>query len=156
MNKSHVGMGAEICPVCGNAHSEAVLLHKQLREVFENGKTEFIGWNLCPVHERMKAEYVALVEVEEEPNGVNPIATAKRTGQIAHVRRIAYSKLFKGDLPPEVLAFVCIGVIDKLRGMVPAAETTTQQLQTDVENAEAEKAKFESIGDGSPTGEPGT
>lgn len=156
MTKSHVGTGYMVCPVCGEKHDEVVLLDRRLKDSLEPESA--LGWALCPAHARMKDEYVALVEVEEEPSGVNPLATAKRTGQIAHVRRIAYTKLFKGALPPDVMSFVGIGVIQKLQGLMPAEEqatTTTQQLQTDVQNAEAEAASFETReSDGAPTGEP--
>ena len=117
--KSHVGMGVSVCPICMREHDEVVLLDKRLQESLT--KHEFMGWALCPEHEAMKAEYIALIEVEEKPTGSTPhqqLANAKRTGEIAHVKREVAKEMFRADVPADLeLAFVGKGTIDVLRSM---------------------------------------
>lgn len=125
MDKSHVGMGAHICPVCLEKHDEVVLLHRFLRPVL--GTDEIVGWELCPEHLQMYQDgYVALVEVENQPRN---LADAKRTGQIAHVRSEAWPHLFNVPLPPGGLCFVEKGTIDQLEkknGTHPRETSSTE------------------------------
>ena len=111
MNKSYVGMGFNACPVCGIKHSEAVLIHKRMKEVLT--KVEFLGWAMCPEHQKLKDEdYIALVEVTNQPKN---LADADRTGNIAHVRSSAWPNIFNAPLPDQGLAFVEVGTIAKLQ-----------------------------------------
>lgn len=123
MTKSYVGMGAEMCPVCGCSHSEVVLLDRRLHETFESG-IHLVGMSLCPEHEAMRAEYVALVEISEPPTKSTLAHEIKRTGRIAHVRRTAAAQIFDADLSTTALAHVEVGVIDKIEAMTKMSPDT--------------------------------
>ena len=111
MPKSHVGMGFSLCPVCGTKHDEVVLLDKSLRNSLD--KDNFMGWALCPEHERLRAEgYIALIEVRNEPKGLKD---ADRTGAIAHIRAEAWPRIFNQPLPDKGITFVQEGVIAQLQ-----------------------------------------
>ena len=119
--KSHVGMGYALCPICHKKHDEVVLLDRRLRKSLP--RESFTGeFKLCPEHEAMRAEYIALVEVSNpNPTGavINP-KDAVLTGNIAHVRRTVAPHIFNIELP-DTLAFVYVepGVIEKLQAMTP-------------------------------------
>lgn len=123
-DKSHVGMGYSLCPVCGIKHSEVVLLDKRLKDTLT--QHEFMGFDLCPEHEAMREEYIALVEIKATPQGTN--AKPKdvhnsRTGLIAHVKRPAFKEIFNVDVPDtQPMAYVEVGVIDQLKGMQQEGE----------------------------------
>ena len=116
--KSHVGMGFSVCPVCGTKHYEVVLLDKRLEDSLN--RENFMGWALCPEHDAMKGEYIALVECSNAGTGAKlKQEDAIRTGQIAHVRRTAAKQIFNTDLPDDMpLVFVEVGVIEALRKKV--------------------------------------
>ena len=111
MPKSYVGMGFSLCPVCGTKHDEVVLLDKSLRNSIE--KDNFMGWALCPEHERLRTEgYIALIEVRNESKGLEE---ADRTGAIAHIHAGAWPHIFNQPLPDKGIAFVQEGVITQLQ-----------------------------------------
>jgi len=113
--KSYVGMGHSLCPVCGIKHDEVVLLDKRLMESLE--RTNFMGWSLCPEHEALRAEYIALVECSNtaKVGKTLTLGNSERTGQIAHVRRSVAKHIFK-DLPDDLpMVFVEVGVIEALK-----------------------------------------
>lgn len=69
MIKTHVAMGYEQCPVCGEKHNESVLLDIRLKETFEYGESLFTGFSLCPEHQQERAEgYVFIIAVDGEDN----------------------------------------------------------------------------------------
>lgn len=149
-DKSHVGMGFAVCPICGQKHDEVVLLDKRLKNSLD--RENFTGWLLCPTHKAMEAEFIALVEVEEEPKGDEhtKLATAKRTGNLAHVRRAVWNDIFNVS-PPKFMCFVPVGVIQKIQGMVPHEEHDNSQQVT---NGATEVQAPGNEADGSPSGEP--
>mgnify|MGYP003442736158 FL=1 len=110
--KSHVGMGHSLCPVCGAKHDEVVLLHKYLQPVL--ARDTALGWDLCPEHKKMHPEFVALVECKDQPTSLND---ADRTGWLAHVRRAVWENIFNTPPPPGPMAFVEEGVIETLLSM---------------------------------------
>lgn len=111
MSKSHVGMGHHVCPVCGLKHDEVVLLNRFLRDTLTDNM--FMGFALCPEHQKLWDDgYVALVEVSNQPKDFQ---SAERTGNLAHVRAEAFSRLFDQPAPEKAIAFVEIGVIQKLK-----------------------------------------
>lgn len=115
-DKSHVGMGYSVCPVCGTQHDEVVLLDRRLKPTLESRQA--VGWAFCPEHAKLKADgYVALIECNNSPKDLND---ADRTGQVAHVRATAFANIFNRPAPAGGICFVEVGVIDKLKGMVPA------------------------------------
>jgi hypothetical protein len=82
MPKSHVGIACQICPVCQNTHSEAILLDRKLKKRFEHGEKYSQGYELCPEHGDMAFDCLALVEIEE-PDG----ELVEPTGKFIHIRR---------------------------------------------------------------------
>ena len=119
--KSHVGLAQHVCPVCTKEHDPVVLLDKRLKNTLTNH--EFAGWSLCPEHQKMADEgYIALVEC------ANPDAptleTAKRTGTLGHVRTEVWGKLFNIPPPKTKMAFIEVGVLDRLQAMQTESEAT--------------------------------
>lgn len=117
MSKSHVGMGFSLCPICRTRHDEVVLLDRFIRDRFE--PESFMGWALCPKHEAMKGEYLALVETTGPARGdtLKP-GEANHTGQIMHMRRTVVKQVFNMDIPNDLpMVFVEVGVIDKIKAM---------------------------------------
>jgi len=112
MDKSHVGLGHEVCPVCGKEHTESVLLDKLLRNTLTRHK--FTGWSMCPECKTLQGGgYIALVEVS---NATTPtLENADRTGIIAHVKASVWEQLFNTPVPNRGLCFVEVGVIGKLK-----------------------------------------
>lgn len=116
-NKSHVGMGYSLCPICRTKHDEVVLLDKRLKDSLE--PESFMGWALCPEHEAMKVEYLALVETSGPATGdtLKP-GDASLTGQIMHMRRTVVKQVLNVDIPDDLpMVFVEVGVIDKIKAM---------------------------------------
>ena len=106
MEKSHVGMGVHVCPVCGLEHDPVVLLHRFLKNALT--QHEFAGWVMCPEHQKLYDEgYIALIEVIGKPDG---LATAERTGRVAHVRASAWPKIFNSPVPEHGLGFAEVGL----------------------------------------------
>ena len=114
--KSHVGIGAHICPVCTKRHDEVVLIDKRLKETLT--KDEMVGFKLCEEHLKLKEDdYIALVGIDENKS-MQPfdIATVYRTGMIAHLKRETYLQIIDKDLPtnPFNIAVCSDEVIKKL------------------------------------------
>jgi hypothetical protein len=121
--KSHVGMGYELCPICGKKHDETVLLDRRLRNSLEH--ENFTGFSVCPECKAQSAEYLALVEAAAPAYGdrLKP-ENALPTGNVARVRRSKVPEIFNVKLP-DTLDFVYVepGAIDKLKAMTePEAE----------------------------------
>lgn len=124
MDKSYVGMGFELCPICGAKHTETVLLHKRMANVLEH--ENFTGFSLCPDHEKMRGEYLALVELTGDsfPPDISKVdAYNRRTGNFAHVRRTVAPKIFNVEIPAgQAFVFVEVGVLEKLEKMTPGGK----------------------------------
>lgn len=115
--KSHVGMAFNICPICGEKHSEAILLDTRMKNSLE--RENFMGYELCPEHKEMSKEFVALVEVEEEPKQDAKLNEVKRTGGVAHFRRTVAAKVFDAEIPDDMpFVYVEKGMLDRLQSMV--------------------------------------
>lgn len=116
--KSHVGMGVSVCPICYKEHDEVVLLDKQLRPSLTNHM--FMGWDICPEHKAMEKEFIALVECSNPPESGRNLKpeNAKPTGQIAHIKREVADSIFRTKFPADLpFVYVEVGVIDALRAM---------------------------------------
>lgn len=112
--KSYVGMGQSLCPVCLKEHDSVVLLNKRLSKTLTGH--EFMGWSMCSEHQKLKDDgYVALVVVSntEQPT----LKNAVRTGDLVHVRASAWSKLFNTSVPPKGLAFIDRAAFDKVQSI---------------------------------------
>ena len=107
--KSHVGMGHKVCPVCHKKHDEVVLLDRKLRKVIE--RDNFLGFELCPEHAAMSGEYLALVEATEKGGSIG------LTGNVCHIKWAVAKEVLNvnGDHP---FAWVEPGVIAWLQSMV--------------------------------------
>lgn len=111
MEKSYVGIGVSVCPVCGAEHDAVVLLDRRLQASLK--RRTAVGWAMCPEHKKRKDDgYIALIECNNRPHSLND---ADRTGAIAHVRREAWSKVFNVPVPSKGLCFVEVGTIAKLQ-----------------------------------------
>lgn len=110
-NKSHVGIGVTVCPICGIEHDEVVLLDKNLRNTLK--PKQILDWGMCAEHQKLFDEgYIALIETHNEPTSLNK---ADRTGNIAHVRHTTWSQLFNAPIPEKGICFVQVGVIASLQ-----------------------------------------
>lgn len=111
MSKSHAGIGFHLCPICGIKHDEVVLLDKRLQPTLE--RENFVGFKMCAPHQALHEQgYIALVGAE--PGGGNTVNTAKRTGQIMHIKREAFPSIFDCPVPDTPMAFCDPAVIDDL------------------------------------------
>ena len=114
MTKSYVTLEQTICPVCGVAHDTGnLLLDKRLLPTFEH-KTA-THYELCSQHKKLRDDgFVALIECSNQPRG---LADVMRTGNLAHIRATAFSQAFNVPVPEKGIAFIEIGVLDKLKEM---------------------------------------
>lgn len=111
MEKSYVTLEQHVCPVCLKTFDTGnLLLDDKLRDVFE--KYTVTGYGLCEEHKKVVEDgYVILVEVRERPQkGQDPY----RTGNTAYLKRHVAKDIFP-DMDVQDVAFVEIGVLDKLR-----------------------------------------
>lgn len=114
MEKSYVTLEQHACPVCLKTFDTGnLLLDDELRDVFE--KYTVTGYGLCEEHKKVVEDgYVILVEVRERPQkGQDPY----RTGNTAYLKRHVAKDIFP-DMDVQDVAFVEIGVLDKLREML--------------------------------------
>ena len=114
MEKSYVTLEQHACPVCLKTFDTGnLLLADELRDVFE--KYTVTGYELCEEHKKVVEDgYVILVEVRERPQkGQDPY----RTGNTAYLKRHVAKDIFP-DMDVQDVAFVEIGVLDKLREML--------------------------------------
>lgn len=96
--KSHVGMGYSVCPVCLKEHDEVVLLDKRLEKTLT--RHEFMGWELCPEHKKLIDEgRTALIEVTSGED--SSLRTPFRTGRYAFIANEALK-----DVEPSPIAFM--------------------------------------------------
>jgi hypothetical protein len=112
--KSHVSMEQAQCPVCYTVFDTgSILLDRRLKDSLEQHTcTHFELCKACK--EKHEAGYVALIAVEgEQPRG--KLGTEKRTGEIAHIRRTAFAKIFNMPEPEGPLAFCQPEVIEQLK-----------------------------------------
>jgi hypothetical protein len=122
--KSHVGMGYSVCPICGKKHDEVVLLDKRLKASLE--REQCVGISLCPEHEAMSKEFLALVEVRNGGVGAGrhlKPQDADMTGQVAHVKRDVVSQIFNVTIPADMpMIYVEEGVIAALKAKTEGGE----------------------------------
>jgi len=115
--KSHVSLGFKLCPVCLTKHSEMVLLNKNLRKTLE-GST-FMGYDLCPEHASMSAEYLTMVGVTGNPE----LGPASFTGEVAHIRWQAAREIFT-SIGSRPFVFTEPAVIERLKAMTEPSEVS--------------------------------
>jgi len=110
-DKSYVTLEQHVCPVCGKTEDTgSLLMDMRLKPTFNKFTTT--GWGLCAEHKKLADDgYVALVECS---NDQPTLESAVRTGNIAHVRRSAFDRLFNVPAPEGALCFMQVGVLEKL------------------------------------------
>ena len=108
-NKSHVGLGVHVCPVCFKEHDEVVLLHRRLAKTLEH--KNFIGFEMCPEHqEKFNEGYVALVEVRND-TPISSVKDAIPTGNFVHIHKQLWPQIFNTPAPEKLYGFCPIGVL---------------------------------------------
>jgi hypothetical protein len=115
-DKSHVIMERHQCLACGVEYETGViLLDKRLRKVFERYTTT--GNGLCPEH--TKEGFITLIAATRLGSGPTVKAgdDVRRTGEIAMLRREIWCRVFDTEIPPQGVAFVDPGVIDRLKAI---------------------------------------
>ena len=114
-DRSHVGVGVSVCPVCLKEHDEIALLDKRLRPTLE--RRNFADWKLCDEHEKLWEDgYIALIECTNESPPTS-LEDVKRTTLVAHVWKEAWPDIFGVPVSNEPVAFVQQGVIEQLRAL---------------------------------------
>jgi hypothetical protein len=103
MSKSHVSMEQHQCIVCLTLFDTgAILLNKRLAQTLE--PRTVTGHGLCPECNALNAEYVALVECNNDKT---------RTGVVGRVRRSVWGDIF--NVPcPETMGYVEVGLLSRL------------------------------------------
>lgn len=132
MEKSYVTLEQHACPVCLKTFDTGnLLLDDELRDVFE--KYTVTGYELCEEHKKVVEDgYVILVEVRERPQkGQDPY----RTGNAAYLKRHVAKDIFP-DMDVQDVAFVEIGVLDKLREMLVVQDDKDDEHDEDNTNEE--------------------
>ncbi len=132
MEKSYVTLEQHACPVCLKTFDTGnLLLDDELRDVFE--KYTVTGYELCEEHKKVVEDgYVILVEVRERPQkGQDPY----RTGNTAYLKRHVAKDIFP-DMDVQDVAFVEIGVLDKLREMLIVQDDKDDEHDEDNTNEE--------------------
>jgi len=128
-DKSHVSLEQHLCVVCGALFDTgAILLDRRLRASLQRHTTT--GWGLCPEHERLRSQgFVALVECDPQRSAARSADgrlkpdEAHRTGRLAHIRRVAFARVFGVPIDEQqAVVFVEPGVIERLQAMTPPAD----------------------------------
>lgn len=103
--KSHVSMAQHQCIVCGTRYDTGeLLLDKRLKASME--RYTVVGTGMCPEHQQLKDDgFVALIELN---------SAERRTGRLAHLRRVVWPHLFSAPLPENMVAYVEKGVMDMI------------------------------------------
>ena len=117
--KSYVSLEEKICSICGNKHdSGAILLDRRLKDSFEH-KT-LTGYDHCKdCQEKLDNQYVALVEVSNEPEGnIMKNEDAYRTGVLAWVKKHVCDKVFNVKITTPMV-FVQPEVINYMQSLIP-------------------------------------
>jgi hypothetical protein len=113
---SHVTLEQHVCLVCGKAwDTGVVLMDPKLRPVFESDHTP-MGFGLCHEHEqKFKDGYVALVCIDPSKStptgkpGDAPVLrpeNAWRTGEVMHVKRTVWDRLFTTAAPDGPVCYI--------------------------------------------------
>lgn len=117
-DKSYVTMEQHQCPVCLKTFDTgSLLLDRRVRPVFE--RFTLTGNSLC-VDCKVNADdgRIALVVVsnDNDDRALMQPAEAVRTGDVAWLRRSAWSKVFTAPEPESVMAFIPPDVFLMLKG----------------------------------------
>ena len=128
MSKDYVGMGYEFCPVCGQRHTETVLLDRGLKESLE--RENCTGFSLCEEHRKLFEQgYIALIELDKIPTNSDPtgLEIDNRTGRYVHIKKEIWSHLFSSDCPKTSIAFIGKEVMDFLEEQSNQSRSSTEE-----------------------------
>lgn len=107
--KSYVTMCRKKCAVCDKEYDTGeLMLHRRLKNTFEKYTT--VGLGICPEHQ--KKGFVVLVGASEVTED-----HAHRTGEVIHIKRDVFCKLFNKPCPKE-FAFIDPEAVQKLKEMM--------------------------------------
>lgn len=111
-DKSHVGMGHKVCPVCGIKHDEVILLDKRLKETLS--RDMHMGYALCPEHAEENKTYLFLIEIEND----------MFTGRNARIKWEVAKQIFIKEIAdnPHGFAFCGPDMLPKLEAMTRRTE----------------------------------
>lgn len=120
---SYVAMAESICPVCGTKHTDSgeLLIDKRLKDIPKDKR--LTGYHLCKEHQDLADKgFIALVGVDPEKSQVGgdtlKMENAHRTGNIAHLKREAFSGIFGTECPDREMMFCEDAVITQLQKMI--------------------------------------
>jgi hypothetical protein len=123
--KSHVGMEALVCAICGTRFETGnILLDRRMKDTLP--RIAVTGFGTCDeCKEKLQAGYLALVEASAPAHGRSALQPheANRTGKIAWMKHAAFKAVFQQPLPTgkdgRVLPMVFIepGTVDALAKM---------------------------------------
>lgn len=123
--KSYVGMGFHVCPVCGIKHTEEVLIDKRMIATLTTNM--FLGYMMClEDKKRFDEGYIAFIECEN--SGVADKLKqeeAVRTGRIFHIRKEAIDKIFNYPTIEHPFVFCEKEVGDMLTNLGTTSEDTS-------------------------------
>jgi len=119
--KSYVGMGHTVCPICTKKHNSTILIDKRLRNTLTNDMVTDIG--LCDEHQELYDKgYIALVAIDEEKSELPfNLDNVYRTGKLAHISQELFEQIFDVPVPdnPARLMMCPDDLIDKLQTLQP-------------------------------------
>lgn len=134
--KSYVTLVQHICPVCGiKFDTGELLLDRRLKDTFEHHTVT--GMSMCAQCQKLSDDgYVALVVCDPTKSVITERADkshnckpgdAHRTGEIAHVRRTAFNKIFDVPIADNVpLVFIEPAVFTMLQTLTPETEQVSK------------------------------
>lgn len=142
MEKSHVGMEARCCIVCGHQYETGnILLNTKLKATLE--RVQLTGWGPpCPdCDEKLgHGTRIALVEVKARPGWARTEMKpdeGNRTGKIAYIDRALFRAIFNADDTregkPLAMVWVDEGTVERLEEI---------QRQSDIAHAADEHAEL--------------
>jgi hypothetical protein len=126
-DKSYVTLEQNLCVVClTDFDTGTLLLDKRMKPRFE--KFTRTGWGMCPACQKKRDDgYIALIECDPAKTKVSgdrikDNSDAYRTGNIVHIKREAFEKVFTMAVPEKMVAYVEPAVIEMLKKMSPTPE----------------------------------
>lgn len=134
MDNDFVAMAQKMCPVCGSIHEHnaEILINKRFQKIDKDER--ITGYGLCEEHDKLFQDgYLALVVTDESKSAItkhegNKLDTLKeenacRTGDLMHIRRTVFNKLFDTESPEDQeMVFIDIALFEKLKEMQEQAD----------------------------------
>ena len=129
MKDDFVTMEIKICPICGVEHSNnaSLLISRNLKSIKK--ENTITGYELCEKHEKLfTSGYLCLIGVDNN-NSVDTtlkFEDAKRTGEIAYVKRSTAKSIFNIEIDSKIpFVFVQQEVIEMLKNEMKESKNST-------------------------------